>query len=169
MNPLETTFSRRGAAKDEDIKCRETLLIDIDRVGKTDEPATDAEVEHAKSLAMQIQAHLTDRGWPDPLRMMSGNGYHLYYILECLPNTTESNRMVKDALNELASKFDNNTVSVDTNVYNASRITKVPGTIMRKGLESAGRPYRMAEVCDVRPNQYSERFDLFFCIRLTDQ
>jgi hypothetical protein len=31
-------------------------------------------------------------------------------------------------------------------VFNASRITKVVGTVARKGLESEDRPYRMARV-----------------------
>jgi hypothetical protein len=44
----------------------------------------------------------------------------------------------------LADKFDNNIVKVDTSVFNASRITKVVGTIARKGIESEGRPYRKA-------------------------
>ena len=47
---------------------------------------------------------------------------------------------------KLANKFDNEIVKIDTVVYNASRITKVVGTIARKGLESEGRPYRMARV-----------------------
>ena len=79
---------------------------------------------------------------------MSGNGYHLYYVLEALDNDKAATDLVKSVLNVLAAKFDNTTVSVDTSVYNAARITKVPGTIMRKGKESALRPYRMAEVCD---------------------
>jgi hypothetical protein len=48
----------------------------------------------------------------------------------------------------LATKFDNDTVGVDRVVYNAGRITKIPGTIARKGVESEGRPYRMAMIVD---------------------
>jgi len=77
---------------------------------------------------------------------MSGNGYHLYYILDNLPNTQEVTEAIRNALNSLAIRFDNEHVHIDTNVYNASRITKVPGTIMRKGEESPGRPYRRAVV-----------------------
>ena len=49
-------------------------------------------------------------------------------------------------LKNLATEFDNDTVKIDTTVFNASRITKVVGTFARKGLESEGRPYRMARV-----------------------
>ena len=67
-------------------------------------------------------------------------------MLNDVPNTTEAATAVQQVLHNLAAKFDNADVKVDTAVYNASRITKVPGTIMRKGMESAGRPYRMAVV-----------------------
>jgi hypothetical protein len=148
LNPLKPTFSGKGAAKNQDIDCRALLLIDIDRVGETKEPATDTEVEHAKTLAMEILEHMADRGWPDPVVMMSGNGYHLYYSLDDWPNDSESENSIKDVLLALGNEFDTNIVGVDRVVYNAARITKVPGTIMRKGEESVGRPYRMAEVCD---------------------
>jgi hypothetical protein len=77
---------------------------------------------------------------------MSGNGHHLYYILNEIPNTPESESVVEMVLHNLARKFDNTQVKVDTVVFNASRITKVPGTIMRKGVESMDRPFRMAVV-----------------------
>jgi hypothetical protein len=78
--------------------------------------------------------------------MMSGNGYHLYYILGELPNDEKTKRLVEGALRGLAEKFDNSIVAVDTVVYNASRITKVPGTIARKGENTTERPHRMAVV-----------------------
>jgi len=53
---------------------------------------------------------------------------------------------VQSLLKQLAAEFDNATVKIDTTVFNASRITKVVGTIARKGMESQGRPYRMAQV-----------------------
>ena len=42
--------------------------------------------------------------------------------------------------------FDTETHKVDTTVHNASRITKMIGTVARKGKESAGRPYRKAKM-----------------------
>jgi hypothetical protein len=59
-------------------------------------------------------------------------------------NDEESKKFVQSFLKSLAEKFDNDIVKVDTSVFNASRITKVVGTIARKGIESEGRPYRMA-------------------------
>lgn len=148
LNPAMAELSGPKAAKDENIRYRDLLLVDIDRVGDTSCPANQAELDAAKTLAEQIRAYLADQGWPKPVVVMSGNGYHLYYVLEDLENTPEAEAEVSTVLRNLASKFDNAVVGVDTTVYNASRITKVPGTVMRKGLASEHRPYRMAEVCD---------------------
>ena len=148
LNPLNPEFSGKGAAQNADILYRDLLLVDIDRTGETSEPATGPELDAAKALAIQIRLYMDARGWAAPFVVMSGNGYHLYYVLEGVGNDSSSADLIKTVLNELASKFDNATVSVDACVHNAARITKVPGTIMRKGKESALRPYRMAEVCN---------------------
>ena len=145
MNPIRESFKGKSAA-DADISHRELLLIDIDRAEKMVVPATDAEVEAARLVADAIKALMKERGWSDPIRVMSGNGHHLYYVLKDVPNTPETTSTVQQVLQSLATEFDTFVVKVDTVVFNASRITKVPGTIMRKGMESAGRPYRMAVV-----------------------
>lgn len=148
LNPLNPDFSGKGGAQNADILYRDLLLVDIDRTGETSEPATDQEVDAAKALAIQIRLFMEARGWSAPFVVMTGNGYHLYYVLEGISNDTTSADLVKSVLKALAAKFDNGIASVDTCVHNAARITKVPGTIMRKGKESELRPYRMAEVCD---------------------
>jgi hypothetical protein len=67
-------------------------------------------------------------------------------VLPEVANDDESKQYVQRLLKTLASEFDNETVKIDTTVFNASRITKVVGTVARKGLELEGRPYRMARV-----------------------
>ena len=145
MNPIDSNF-HGAAAKDSDITCRKLLLIDIDRFEKKTEPATDEEVAAAEVLAEEVMAYLEQLDWPKPIRVMSGNGHHLYYKLADTPNTPEAKKCIQQLLLKLADKFNNEIVKIDTVVYNASRITKVVGTIARKGLESEGRPYRMARV-----------------------
>ncbi len=145
MNPIKSEFSG-SAATDADVDFRDLLLIDIDRAGDTTAPATDAEVGAAKQVADAIEAYMGTQGCSDPIRVMSGNGHHLYYVLKDVPNTHETRNQVQQLLKKIADQFDNGVVKVDTGVFNASRITKVPGTIARKGMESAGRPYRMAVV-----------------------
>ncbi len=146
MNPIRLDFAGPGGAKDADIRYRDLLLIDIDRSGNTSCPANQEDLDSAKTLAEQIRSYLNDRGWPEPIVVMSGNGYHLYYILGGVPNDKNSEALICIFLKGLAARFNNTIVSIDTTVYNASRITKIPGTIMRKGDESIDRPYRMAVV-----------------------
>jgi hypothetical protein len=145
MNPI-TEFFTGYSAKDTDIAYRDLLLIDIDRAQKSTEPANQSELDAALALASDITKYLKSQGWDKPIRVMSGNGYHLYYILSQLPNDNHHKELVSGVLQELADHFDTPIVKVDTVVFNASRITKVPGTIAYKGTASANRPYRMARV-----------------------
>lgn len=142
MNPINDSFDGRSA-KDGDIAYRNLLLIDIDR-HVTKNPATEDELSAAHELANKVIEHLKDRKWDDPIKVMSGNGYHLYYTLDYLDNSDDIRDAIKDLLKGLAASFDTNVVKIDTSVFNASRITKVVGTIAYKGEESADRPYRMA-------------------------
>jgi len=144
MNPIREDFAG-GSAKDEDIKYRNLILIDIDKVGNTGLPSTDDEVDAARQLADEIIEYFTlEQTWPEPIRVMSGNGHHIYYPLTNFQNNKDGKYVVGNFLNQLANKFNNNVVHVDTNVFNASRITKVVGTVARKGTQTSDRPYRMA-------------------------
>jgi len=142
MNPIKDDFTS-GSVGDSDIAYRDLLLIDIDR-HDTKNPANDIELEAAELLADKVASYLRDGGWKDPIKVMSGNGYHLYYILDHVANTDDIRDAIKNFLKDLAAAFDTNMVKIDTGVFNASRITKVVGTIAYKGKESADRPYRMA-------------------------
>lgn len=143
MNPISKSFQGMSAG-DADISHRDLLLIDIDRAEKKTEPATDHDVEAARLVADSIKTFMEELGCSDPIRAMSGNGHHLYYVLADMPNDEDSKSKVQQFLLTLAQRFDTDIVKVDTVVFNASRITKVLGTIARKGPESEGRPYRMA-------------------------
>ena len=145
LNQIKSDFCG-NAAKDQDVQSRRMLLIDIDRSGDTKQPANEEEAEYAKTLAQEVSTYLGILGWPDPTRMMSGNGHHLYYRLTEIENNAETKNLIKRTLLNLATRFNTPEVSIDTSVFNASRITKIPGTIARKGVESESRPYRMAVV-----------------------
>jgi hypothetical protein len=147
MNSIRPDF-QGGSAKDKDIAYRNLLLIDIDRAGATKSPAINKEVKAARSLAKEIESYLKQLGWPQPIQVMSGNGWHLYYKLDQLNNDDETTSLIRKALKLLAKRFNNSVVNIDTVVYNASRITKVPGTIARKGEETEDRPHRKAVVCE---------------------
>ena len=145
LNPIRPDSDSRYAS-DSDIELRDLLLIDVDRAGGTKQPASESELLKSELLASEVSQFLHNKGWGEPVRVMSGNGYHLYYRLDCLPNDNDTSRLLKKLLNILADLFDNDEAKIDRVVYNASRITKIPGTIMRKGIESDGRPFRMSRV-----------------------
>jgi len=145
MNPIKMEFSGT-AVRDQDIDYRDLLLIDIDRAGETDRPATDLDVDAAREVADRISAYLQTQGFQKPVQVMSGNGHHLYFLLPQpgLPNDEVAKHCVRELLHKLAAEFDTLSVKVDTTVFNASRITKAVGTVARKGIESKDRPYRLA-------------------------
>ena len=145
MNVIREDLPANRAVGDADIVARQLLLIDIDRVGDTKNPATDEEVSAAFDLASEVAKYLEDKGFPKPMRVHSGNGVHLYYRLEPV-NEALIGASVSKLLKGIANRFNNEIVGVDTSVGNPSRITKVIGTLARKGVESGGRPFRVAKL-----------------------
>ena len=143
MNPIRPDFDG-AAVRDSDITHRNVMLIDIDRAYDTKNPATDEEVEKAKRVSDAIFEFLSEFNFADPIRVMSGNGHHLYYPLDNVENNEEAKDVIKNTLTCLNKMFGNPEIKIDTNVFNASRITKVLGTVARKGIASADRPYRIA-------------------------
>jgi len=146
MNMIRDDFRGGVAVRDLDITHRTTVLIDIDRVDVTSRPASDSEINAAFDLASNVASFLDTEGLHNPQWVHSGNGAHLYYRISAIPQTQEITQDVERFLKGLAKKFNNGIVGIDTSVYNASRITKVIGTIARKGVESEARPYRMARL-----------------------
>lgn len=146
MNQIRSDFKGCAAVKDCDITHRTILLVDIDRIGDTSHPATVTEIDAAFELAGEVESYLRGEDFPDPLWVHSGNGCHLYYRTPVIPQSELVTQTVERFLKGLAARFDNNVVGVDTSVFNASRITKVIGTVARKGIESEGRPYRIARL-----------------------
>ena len=148
LNQIKADFEgdqhNKMAVGDTHIASRQRLLIDLDRTGILEESATDAEIKEAFAVSEKISAHLIDQYGIEPFKGMSGNGIHLYLPLDDIPNDPASNSCCQAMLKALANRFDSATIKVDQGVYNASRITKVPGTIARKGSETADRPFRMA-------------------------
>lgn len=138
----------KATAKDEHIQRRRWLLIDCDPTRPTDLSSTDEELERSRLTAEQSRTWLVARGWPEPLIVMSGNGYHLLFRID-LP--TQDAGLVKRVLTALAHRFDDASVGVDLSVDNPARITKLVGTIAAgkgddfPGVEGiAARPHRRA-------------------------
>ena len=147
LNPIMPSFSgdraNKMAVSDNDIAHRQLLLIDLDRAGAAKVSATDAEIRDASEVADRITIYLRDFHGAEPIRVMSGNGIHLYFPLD-LPNDEPSKDLCQLFLRALGHHFNTKTIKVDTSVFNAGQITKVPGTIARKGTATEERPFRMA-------------------------
>ena len=150
MNPIRPEFSvsgGKGTTKD-DIAHRTKFMVDLDR--KCNEakkhPATRDELSRAEDLINKISDYAVEIGWGRPHKVMSGNGYHLYFTLAGLENDDESELLIKKTLETLAEKFDTEEFEIDTVVFDANRITKIIGTVARKGEETPDRPYRIVEL-----------------------
>ena len=148
FNPLLS--SDGGAATNDDVERRLWLYLDIDpdRIGPTGEilcgiPATDLEASAARCMSEEVLSFLNARGWVAPLSTFTGNGYANYFPID-LPNDDDSSQLIKRVLGGLAKQFDRAGASLDLSVSNASRVTRIPGTMNRKGQATAERPHRRA-------------------------
>lgn len=126
---------------DQHIQSRLWLLIDLDPTRPSGISATDAEKNQAEMVALSIQDYLSAQGWALPIVCDSGNGWHLLYRLDLPAN---DNSLIESFLKGLACKFNNGSVEVDTTTGNASRITKLYGTLACKGDNIPARPWRMS-------------------------
>jgi hypothetical protein len=150
LNPLPLDLAGKlepgKGAKIADIVRRRWLLIDVDRI-KTPEDknlsATEAEKEACRTLALAVLEFLTGLGWPQPVLIDSGNGFHLLFRID-LPADDASRVLLRKLLKALGEKFDTASAEIDQKVHNANRVSKLPGTWARKGEPSEERPHRLS-------------------------
>lgn len=162
LNPVRPDLLARAANRlkrrapettaDGDILVRRWLLIDVDPVRPSGVSATDEELELARQRASAIYVFLSTLGWPEPIVAMSGNGYHLLYRID-LP--VDDEELVRRVLAAVADHFDDAHITIDRSVHNPARITKVIGTMARKGDDLAAsegiaaRPHRRSKLINV--------------------
>lgn len=144
-NAIEAKVGDGATTADKHITRLRWLLVDCDPCRVSGISSSGDELAAATRRAAQVEAWLTQQGWPAPLRAMSGNGAHRLYRLD-LPNEAASVVLVKRCLAALAGRFDDDAVKVDPSVYNPARISKVYGTTARKGADTDDRPHRRAEL-----------------------
>lgn len=131
---------------DPDVTRRHWLLVDVDPVRPSGISATDAEHDAAHERARQVKGYLgLLYGFCEPMYNDSGNGAHLLYPIN-EPNTEEVRDTIAKFLKCLSAKFSDTAVKVDTTVFNAARIWRVPGTWSRKGDSVPERPHRKAAI-----------------------
>ncbi|MBM4274369.1 MAG: DUF3987 domain-containing protein [Deltaproteobacteria bacterium] len=143
-----------GRTQDGEIEWIRNLLIDLDPIRPAGISSTDTEHAAALEMAQIIQADLTAEGWPNPLLGDSGNGAHLVFPLD-LANTPESIALVKAGLVALAQRYADElkrrNLEIDQAVFNPARLTKLYGTMVRKGDNTQDRPHRLARIISL-PN-----------------
>jgi hypothetical protein len=134
---------------DEQIIAREWLFVDIDAAkGLSDIAATDEQHESALLRAFEIRSFLMlERNWPPPVVVDSGNGAYLLFPI-ALENNVANTGLVERVLKALAAKFDDHKARIDTGVFNPSRIARIPGTVNRKGDNTASRPHRRCQIIE---------------------
>ena len=138
---------------DSDIVSIDNLLIDIDPVRPTGTSSSAEQHDAATKLAMDIKKDLeVNHGWPKPLRSDSGNGGHLIYKLEGLPNNDETQDLIGSVLEAMAARFDMEDLKIDRAVGNPARLTKLYGTWVRKGDDMEDYPHRQSRIIH-RPRQ----------------
>jgi hypothetical protein len=145
LNPCRADLD--GPAKAADILRRRWLLVDIDPTRPADVSASDTEKAAAAMVAVKVIEDRTGVGWPAPVLIDSGNGYHLLWRVD-LPNDKLAQQWLKQALARLG-ELESPEAHVDRAVHNAARISKLPGTWARKGSDTQERPHRLARLLQV--------------------
>lgn len=131
---------------DPDVTRRHWLLIDVDPARPSGISATDSEHDAAHAMAKQVMGYLSLLyGFCEPMYNDSGNGAHILYPIN-EPNSEDVRDAIHKFLKCLHAKFSNTQVKVDTTVFNAARIWRVPGTWSRKGDSVPDRPHRKAKI-----------------------
>ena len=133
------------------------FLIDADPVRlddsgdmlSSDRPSTDKEHDAAIKVIRKIAAYLLEEYNIRPHIADSGNGGHgILELTEPVEATDENKNIIKDALYYFASEFSNALVSIDTGVHNPGQVSKIYGTMVRKGEEEGERVYRIAKILE---------------------
>ncbi len=130
---------------DRDVLCRRHMLIDIDPVRPAGISSSDAEHAAAIDQARRVRDFMAARYWPEPILADSGNGAHLLYPIELPVN---DGGLVQKTLGALSRVFSTPALKVDEKVFNPARISKVYGTLTKKGIDAPERPHRLARILE---------------------
>lgn len=133
--------------QDKDITTRQWVLLDID-TNKNHLPisSTDAEWQMARLKTGEVWKYLQNQGFSQPIVCSSGNGLHCLYRIEGWVNNNDNLSLITNFLKSLSALFSDENVEIDIKVGNAARITKLYGTIAKKGANTKERPHRLSKI-----------------------
>jgi predicted transcriptional regulator len=152
-HPLKVTNKVAGGLRIDagDISRVVGLLFDIDPFrtnGDKKDSTTDAEHQASIDAADFLKHKLSLMGWPEPVVGSSGNGATLRYLTD-LPAAEETEdllqRLLKVANGLLPDRL-KTLVEVDGAMFDRPRISKVFGTVARKGPGTPERPHRRSKM-----------------------
>lgn len=136
---------------DSDIIYRRWVLCDFDPVRRSGTNSTDEQLGYAHQKAQAVFRFLRDRGFSEPVICKSGNGYHCLYRID-EPATDEVTEIIKNFFKYMSSIFTDDKVDFDEKNFNAARISKLYGTMAKKGANIEGMPWRMSDIVYVPAN-----------------
>lgn len=154
--PTNSAQNHNKAATDAAIKKRHWILIDIDVEKPTGTASTDEQHKGAIGLAERVAQDLSCYGFKSIVKADSGNGAHLLIPVDFGDNTEVA--LVKEFLATLALVYNNDCYKVDTCTCNASRITKLYGSISKKGDQESWRESKILYVPESMEKNGKELF-----------
>jgi len=132
---------------DRQIEIVSNIVIDLDPVRPPRVSSTDDELGQAVAVATYAAAWYEMRGFVRPIRVVSGNGCHLWFAIPPITVTDANRDEITERLKLFEDRFRRRfavgTVNVDA-IQNLSRVIKVAGTLAMKGENTADRPHRPA-------------------------
>lgn len=149
--PVDLSWPASSRTTDAHIVARRWFTVEIDAQkdeDHKDSPITDEQYQRVRSLGLRVQSQLFDMGWPAPVEIHSGRGVHLYWRIE-LANDDIARNLIQKCLQNLDTRHSGRDGDIDTSVYNASRLMRLPGTQNRKGTATEDRPHRWCELVTV--------------------
>lgn len=141
-----------STTSDKEILSRRWIFVDIDPPRLSGVSASDDEKEQAVAVREEVFERLKDIA--EPIVAVSGNGFHLFIPIN-RPNNDDQTKLVQRLLKGLQSQYP----MVDVTASNAARITKLYGTIGRKGDSTPDRPHRQSKIVYV-PDYLKEGWNL---------
>lgn len=138
----------KQTSSDTEITAYRWLFVDLDPVRTAGISSNNTELEFAKTLSDIVYQYMQNLGFKEPVRAMSGNGYHLLYRIALKADDTGI-ALIEKCLKVLAELFNTDYVKIDTTNSNPSRICKLYGTLAQKGTSTKERPHRMAKILSV--------------------
>jgi len=144
----EIGYNKEGTTADKDIRYRRWLLIDVDPVRPPGISATADEKAAAFEVLERVRMGLRRMAFPEPVVGDSSNGGHLLYAVR-FPNSSEVTKRIEFFLKMLNHEFSADAAHIDTVVWNPARISKLYGTMSRKGEDTDERPHRRSRLLEV--------------------